>query len=105
MANLTKEAKDDMVDLETFLSVKSWFDILLSQKRKEEVEYEEDKEDIDKECNSIKTMIFELNSNSDNLLNIHNFYVVLKAEPLSSSYSSLDEVGQEEKRYMHLLFE
>lgn len=41
----------------------AWYDVYLSMYRKSEMEYEEDKEDIDKEIEWIKMLIFYLNSN------------------------------------------
>ena len=47
--NLQKVGNEGMVTEDWFLEVGSWFDVYLSMYWKSEMEYEEDKEDIDHE--------------------------------------------------------
>ena len=101
-ANLTKAVEGEaLISREDYLKVTSWYESLLSMQRKEEVEYEEDKEEIEEEVLRVKNMIFDLNMNSAELLSISDFIKVLKASNISTS----DYEAESEKRYMHLLFE
>lgn len=45
----------------------------LSMYRKSEMEYEEDKDDIDLEIKRVKKIIFYLNSNEAGVLNVNSF--------------------------------
>ena len=95
--------KQDQLSLENFLKVGSWFDITLSFYRKEELEYEEDKEEINNEILRIKELIFKLNSNDQGILRIEDFESVLRCDGIASSTQFKNST--ETKTYMHLLFE
>lgn len=75
--------------------------MFLSMHRKEELEYEEDKEEVDYEIARMKSLIFKLNSSEQGWLKIDTFEKVIEAADLCSK----SQIGEEEKRYMHLLFE
>ena len=75
--------------------------MFLSMHRKEELEYEEDKEEVDYEIARMKSLIFKLNSSEQGWLKIDTFEKVIEVADLWKK----SQIGEEEKRYMHLLFE
>ena len=68
----------ECITLEAFLKVKAWFDEHLSMRKKHEVVYEEDKQEIEQEIVSVKALLYKLNVGSNGLLNIDKFADVLE---------------------------
>lgn len=66
------------INLENFLKVEAWFDNYLSMRRKEDVKFEEDKQEIDEEIRQVKTLIFNFNVAQNGQLHIENFVKTLK---------------------------
>ena len=64
---------EEFITLEKFLSVTCWYDNYLSMKKKEDVEYEEDKEEIDREIKETKALLFQINISMNGLLHIDTY--------------------------------
>jgi hypothetical protein len=64
---------EEYINLEKFLLVTCWYDNYLSMKRKEDVEYEEDKEEIDREVEETKSLLFQINISMNGLLHIDTY--------------------------------
>ena len=85
--NLKKKLEndaDEYIQLEKFLEVTSWFDSSLAIRKKEEVTFEEDKEEIDQEIKEMKALLYQINISKNGLLHIDNFVdTILSLWPLS----------------------
>lgn len=78
-----KDQVDEYIDLESFLNVNCWYDVYLPMKRKDEVLFEEDKEEIDREISQIKELLFKLNCSSNGKLHIDGYIdTLLRLWPL-----------------------
>ena len=80
LENLKKIVGEDLeeyIELDQFLKVNCWYDTHLAMRRKEDVKFEEDKEEIDQEIQQIKELLFNLNVSSNGKLHIENYIQTL----------------------------
>mmetsp|Transcript_14842 Transcript_14842/g.13046 ORF Transcript_14842/g.13046 Transcript_14842/m.13046 type:complete len:99 (-) Transcript_14842:29-325(-) len=71
--NLKKQLDNEIeqyIDLQGFLNVSSWYDKHLALRKKEDMVYEEDKQDIDQEIREVKELLYSINLSENGLLHI-----------------------------------
>lgn len=74
-----EDENEEYIPLEAFLDTPCWYDKHLSMKRKEDVVYEEDKQEIDQEIRQVKQLLYEINISPNGLLHINNYVDTINA--------------------------
>ena len=64
---------EEYITLQKFLKIEAWFDPSLSVRSKDDVKFEEDKEEIDMEINDMKTLIYSINISQNGMVHIDSY--------------------------------
>lgn len=73
---------DEYVTLNQFLTVGSWYDSYLTMRRKEDLQFEEDKQEVDQEIEDVKKLLYKINLSENGLLNVDTYInTILKLWP------------------------
>lgn len=65
--------QEQYIPIDKFLDATCWYDKHLSMRRKEDVVFEEDKQEIDQEIREVKELLYQINISENGSLHIDQF--------------------------------